>query len=85
MSRSEGFGRRFANCLGTCGNRPLRLPRQPRLPAGRISLVAFFKKVGNDLWSVRVGRSHRAIGRFDGDTLVRIWIGDHDDDDLLVR
>ena len=44
-----------------------------------------FKKVGSDLWSVRVGRSHRAIGRFDGDTLVWVWIGDHDDYDLLIR
>jgi hypothetical protein len=44
-----------------------------------------FKKVGADLWSVRVGRSHRALGRFDGDTLVWIWIGDHDDYDLLIR
>lgn len=42
-----------------------------------------FKKVGSDLWSVRVGRSHRALGRFHGDTLVRIWIGDHDDSILL--
>ncbi len=44
-----------------------------------------FKKVASDLWSVRVARSHRALGRFDGDTLVWIWIGGHDDYDLLIR
>jgi hypothetical protein len=44
-----------------------------------------FKKVGPDLWSVRVGIHHRALGRFEGDLLVWIWIGTHADYEVLLR
>jgi hypothetical protein len=37
-----------------------------------------FKKVGN-YWSVRVSRSHRALGRTSGETTVWFWIGAHDE------
>jgi hypothetical protein len=30
------------------------------------------KKVGDDLWSVRIGRAYLALGRFEGDMLVGI-------------
>jgi hypothetical protein len=36
-----------------------------------------FKKVGGDTWSVRVGIHHRALGRFQSDRLVWMWIGTH--------
>ncbi len=32
-----------------------------------------------NIWSVRITRSHRAIGILDGDTVTWFWIGDHDD------
>lgn len=36
-----------------------------------------FKKVGGDVWSVRVGIHHRAIGMFHGERIVWVWIGTH--------
>jgi Txe/YoeB family toxin of Txe-Axe toxin-antitoxin module len=32
-----------------------------------------------DVWSVRVTLSHRAVGVLDGDTVTWFWIGSHDD------
>jgi hypothetical protein len=31
------------------------------------------------IWSVRVTRSHRALGIMEGDTVTWFWIGNHDD------
>jgi hypothetical protein len=31
------------------------------------------------IWSVRVTRSHRALGVMEGDTVTWFWIGNHDD------
>jgi hypothetical protein len=36
------------------------------------------------LWSVRVGRGWRALGRVDGDTITWFWIGSHADYDGLI-
>ena len=56
-----------------------RLPRDVRKTATQAFRIwqqdAFhpslhFKKVGDDLWSVRVGRHHRAVGTFHGDRIV---------------
>ena len=44
-----------------------------------------FKKVGGDTWSVRVGIHHRALGRFESDRLVWMWIGTHADYDAMLR
>ena len=33
------------------------------------------------LWSVRVSRNYRAVGRLQADTITWFWIGDHDDFD----
>lgn len=44
-----------------------------------------FKKFGDDLWSVRVGRAYRALGRFEGDLLVWVWIGSHAEYDQVLR
>jgi hypothetical protein len=40
-----------------------------------------FKCINNqeDIWSVRVTRSHRALGVMSGDTVTWFWIGDHDE------
>jgi hypothetical protein len=32
-----------------------------------------------DIWSVRVTRSHRALGILSGDTVTWFWIGNHDE------
>jgi hypothetical protein len=44
-----------------------------------------FKKVGDDLWSVRVGRAYRTLGRFEGDRLVPVWMGIHAEYDQVLR
>jgi hypothetical protein len=40
-----------------------------------------FKCINNkeDIWSVRVTRSHRALGVMSRDTVTWFWIGDHDE------
>ncbi len=42
-----------------------------------------FKKVGV-YWSVRVGRSHRAIAYEDGEDFVWVWIGTHAEYDRMI-
>jgi hypothetical protein len=32
-----------------------------------------------DIWSVRITRSYRALGTLEGDTVTWFWIGDHDE------
>ncbi len=44
-----------------------------------------FKKVGGDLWSVRVGIHHRAIGTFHNNQIVWTWIGTHADYDKRMQ
>lgn len=45
-----------------------------------------FKPIqGHDgLYSVRVGRGWRALGRLEGDTVIWFWIGSHADYDGLI-
>lgn len=42
-----------------------------------------FKKIGGNKWSVRLGREHRAVGAFEADAFVWVWIGNHADYDRL--
>ncbi len=44
------------------------------------------KKVdhNNDIYSVRVGRGYRALGRLDGSDMVWFWIGPHDEYDKMI-
>ncbi|MXZ30449.1 MAG: hypothetical protein F4236_09810 [Acidimicrobiia bacterium] len=42
-----------------------------------------FKKVGK-FWSARVGRDHRALAIRDGDDLIWVWVGSHDDYDRRI-
>lgn len=39
-----------------------------------------FHRLFNDpsYWSVRVSRDYRAVGILEGDTIMWIWIGDHE-------
>ncbi len=44
-----------------------------------------FKRLqGTDLYSVRIGISHRALGTMTGDTITWFWIGSHANYDKLV-
>ena len=40
-----------------------------------------FKCINSEegIWSVRVSRSHRALGVLEGDIMTWFWIGNHDD------
>ena len=44
-----------------------------------------FKKLGGyeHIWSVRINEQYRAVGERRGDTVVRVWIGSHDEFDKL--
>ena len=50
-------------------------PRHPSLQ---------LKKIGGDIYSVRVGLDHRALAFDLGDHLVWFWIGPHDEYDRLI-
>ena len=43
-----------------------------------------FKRVGK-LWSVRVGLSHRALGVEDGEDIIWVWIGPHDEYKRMIK
>ena len=46
-----------------------------------------FKRVENfdDIYSARVGLSHRAVAQMDGHDLIWFWIGTHAEYDRLLR
>ncbi len=54
------------------------LKANPRHPSLR------FRKIGQ-FWSVRVGRSYRALAVEDGEDFVWVWIGAHGEYDRLIR
>ncbi|HFE66411.1 MAG TPA: hypothetical protein ENJ93_04025 [Chloroflexi bacterium] len=73
-----------------------RLPKEARNLADRnfqplkvdpYHPLLHFKKVGrqNQLWSVRVGRQYRALGREKPDGIVWFWIGSHSEYDKLLK
>jgi hypothetical protein len=43
-----------------------------------------FKKVGKDLWSVRITRNYRALSLKKGEDFYWIWIGTHDQYEILL-
>lgn len=45
-----------------------------------------FKRVDDQdpIFSARIGRSHRALGWRDGDTIIWFWIGGHDEYDRIL-
>lgn len=44
-----------------------------------------FKPIKNELWSVRISQSYRALGRRRGALIVWFWIGTHADYDKLLN
>jgi hypothetical protein len=44
-----------------------------------------FKKIKDDLWSVRASRSYRALATFENNSYVWFWIGTHDEYEKLIR
>lgn len=44
-----------------------------------------FKKLGTyeHVWSVRINEQYRAMGERRGDTIVRVWVGTHNEFDKL--
>jgi hypothetical protein len=54
------------------------LKKNPRHPS------LHFKKIGR-FWSVRAGLSHRALGIEDGNDIIWLWIGTHDEYRRLYR
>lgn len=44
-----------------------------------------FKKLAGyeDVWSVRINEQYRAVGQRNGETVVWVWIGSHNDFDKL--
>ena len=43
-----------------------------------------FKKVGKNLWSVRITQNYRALALKKGDDYYWVWIGTHDEYELLL-
>jgi hypothetical protein len=43
-----------------------------------------FKKVGKNLWSVRITRNYRALALKKGEDFYWIWIGPHDQYEILL-
>jgi hypothetical protein len=54
------------------------LKRDPKHPS------LHFKRIRDDLWSVRVGRSYRALAIEGEDGFQWFWIGSHADYDELI-
>jgi hypothetical protein len=44
-----------------------------------------FKRIKNDLWSVRAGSGFRALATFDDGRYLWFWIGTHDKYERLLR
>jgi len=44
-----------------------------------------FKKIKNDLWSVRAGSGFRALATFEDNRYLWFWIGPHDEYERLLR
>ncbi|MCH8295833.1 hypothetical protein IH992_32545 [Candidatus Poribacteria bacterium] len=43
-----------------------------------------FKKIGK-FWSVRAGLAHRALAVEDGEDLIWVWIGSHDEYERIIK
>jgi hypothetical protein len=44
-----------------------------------------FKPLFENIWSVRINQSYRALGRRQGNLIVWFWIGTHADYDQLLK
>lgn len=47
----------------------------------------YFKRVGKQqpVYSVRIGRGHRALGLLEGDAILWFWIGAHNEYEPLLK
>ena len=54
------------------------LRREPRHPSLHLKRVS-------GLWTVRVGRNHRAIATDDESGFIWVWVGTHDEYDRLIK
>jgi len=54
--------------------------RDPAHPSLNLKKVAY----DSDVYSVRIGRGYRALGRLDGSDLLWFWIGPHSEYDKLI-
>jgi len=43
-----------------------------------------FKKIGSS-WSVRIGINHRALAIEDGEDIIWVWIGNHDEYERMIK
>jgi hypothetical protein len=66
--------------------RPLfdALPARVQRLAERILRCSNAKRIRDDLWSVRVGRSYRSLAIESDDGFQWFWIGSHTDYDDLI-
>jgi len=53
------------------------LKKDPRYPS------LHFKRIGK-FWSARIGLDYRALAVMDGEDMIWVWIGAHDDYDRLI-
>lgn len=46
-----------------------------------------FKKLNTKrpIWSARINNDYRAMGVYDGDTIVWFWIGSHEEYDKIIK
>jgi hypothetical protein len=44
-----------------------------------------FKPLVRNVWSVRINQSYRALGKRQGNLIVRFWIGTHSEYDQLLK
>jgi hypothetical protein len=77
---------RFWGCLGKLAASVQQLAREnyELLKTNPYHPSLHFKRVGR-FWSLRVGRSHRALGVDAPDGIVWFWIGSHAEYDRLVQ
>ncbi|HLL89353.1 MAG TPA: hypothetical protein VK324_08620 [Tepidisphaeraceae bacterium] len=81
---SEDFRRDLASLPPAIKRQAREAYRQFAADPSRPSLK--FKKLPphNDIWSVRVTNSYRAVGRWRGNVIVWFFIGSHADYDKLI-
>jgi hypothetical protein len=53
--------------------------KDPGHPSLRFKKLAGYEQI----WSVRINEQYRAVGERDGDTVIWVWIGSHNDFDSL--
>lgn len=78
------FRRAFARLPEQVQEQTREAYRRFRQDPGHPSLR--FKKVHSELpiYSARIGKSYRAVGQLEGDTVIWFWVGSHAEYDKLL-